>query len=77
MGCSFFLPNLGRRQALEQGIDMGRGGLILKLTPEQYAQLKKRGHAAVPRQKAIRLEISQMEVHLILTRHNCQCGLNG
>jgi hypothetical protein len=32
---------LESKQALEQAIEMGRGGLYLRLTPEQYAQLKR------------------------------------
>ncbi|MGC2401821.1 MAG: hypothetical protein WA510_18640 [Acidobacteriaceae bacterium] len=34
--------DLESRQALEHAIEMGRGGLYLKLTPEQYARLKRR-----------------------------------
>ena len=30
------------RQMLEHAIDTGRGGVYLKLTPEQYAKLKRR-----------------------------------
>jgi hypothetical protein len=30
------------RQMLENGIESGRGGIYLKLTPEQYARLKHR-----------------------------------
>lgn len=33
--------DLESRQSLEHAIEMGRGGLYLKLTPEQYAQLKR------------------------------------
>jgi hypothetical protein len=29
-------------QMLEHGIDMGRGGCYLRLTPEQYAKLRRR-----------------------------------
>jgi hypothetical protein len=36
------LTNLEAKQALEQGIYKGKGGMFLKLTPEQYAKLKKR-----------------------------------
>jgi hypothetical protein len=32
--------DLAARQAIEQGIEMGRGGVHLMLTPEQYAKLK-------------------------------------
>jgi hypothetical protein len=35
------LSNLESRQALEHGISVGRGGVFLKLTAEQYAELKK------------------------------------
>jgi hypothetical protein len=34
------LKDLAAKQALEKGIDMGKGGLFLKLTPEQYTKLK-------------------------------------
>jgi hypothetical protein len=34
--------DLESRQALEHAIEMGRGGMYLKLTPEQYARLKRR-----------------------------------
>ena len=30
------------RQMLEHAIETGRGGVYLKLTPEQYARLKRR-----------------------------------
>jgi hypothetical protein len=33
--------NLESKQALEHAIEMGRGGIYLKLTPEQYARLKR------------------------------------
>jgi hypothetical protein len=32
---------LEARLMLEQGIETGRGGVFLKLTPEQYARLKR------------------------------------
>jgi hypothetical protein len=34
--------NLESKQALEHAIEMGRGGIYLRLTPEQYARLKRR-----------------------------------
>jgi hypothetical protein len=34
------LTNLESKQALERGIDSGRGGVFLKVTPEQYAKLQ-------------------------------------
>jgi hypothetical protein len=34
------LSNLESRQALDQAIEIGRGGVFLSLTPEQYAKLK-------------------------------------
>jgi hypothetical protein len=34
--------NLEERQALDHGIETGRGGIWLELTAEQYASLKKR-----------------------------------
>ena len=34
--------NLESKQALEHGIEMGRGGVYLKLTPEQYARLTRK-----------------------------------
>jgi hypothetical protein len=34
------LPNLESRQALDQAIEIGRGGVFLNLTAEQYAKLK-------------------------------------
>jgi hypothetical protein len=37
------LKDLAMRQAIEHGIEMGRGGIYLTLTPEQYAKLKTRG----------------------------------
>jgi hypothetical protein len=33
------LGNLERKQMLDQAIEMGRGGVFLSLTPEQYAEL--------------------------------------
>jgi hypothetical protein len=33
--------NLESKQALEHAIEMGRGGIYLRLTPEQYARLKR------------------------------------
>ena len=33
--------NLESKQALEQGIETGRGGVWLRLTPEQYARLRR------------------------------------
>jgi hypothetical protein len=36
------LTNLESKQALERGLDSGRGGVFLKLTPEQYAKLQER-----------------------------------
>jgi hypothetical protein len=36
------LKNLECRQALEHGLSMGRGGLYLNLSQEQYAKLKSR-----------------------------------
>ena len=36
------LKDLASRQAIEHGIEIGRGGVYLTLTPEQYAKLKKR-----------------------------------
>jgi hypothetical protein len=35
------LSNLESRQALDQAIEIGRGGIFLNLTEEQYARLKK------------------------------------
>jgi len=35
------LGTLENKQALEHGIEMGRGGVYLRLTPEQYARLKR------------------------------------
>ncbi|MDE3148852.1 MAG: hypothetical protein KGL37_05225 [Acidobacteriota bacterium] len=35
------LPDLASRQALDQAIAKGRGGVFLDLTPEQYGQLRK------------------------------------
>jgi hypothetical protein len=35
------LKDLAARQAIEHGIRMGRGGVYLMLTPEQYAKLKR------------------------------------
>jgi hypothetical protein len=34
------LTNLESKQALERGIDSGRGGVFLKVTPEQYTKLQ-------------------------------------
>jgi hypothetical protein len=34
------LLNLESRQALDQAIEIGRGGVFLSLTAEQYAKLK-------------------------------------
>ena len=34
--------NLEGRQAIQHGIDIGRGGVWLELTEEQYAKLRKR-----------------------------------
>jgi hypothetical protein len=34
------LKDLAARQAIEHGIEMGRGGVYLTLSPEQYAKLK-------------------------------------
>ena len=34
------LSNLESRQALDQAIEIGRGGVFLSLTEEQYAKLK-------------------------------------
>ena len=34
------LSNLESRQALDQAIEIGRGGVFLNLTEEQYAKLK-------------------------------------
>jgi hypothetical protein len=34
------LPDLASRQALDQAIAKGRGGVFLELTPEQYARLQ-------------------------------------
>lgn len=34
------LTNLEAKQALEMGIDNGKGGMFLKLTPEQYTKLQ-------------------------------------
>ena len=36
------LTNLESKQALERGIDSGKGGVFLKVTPEQYAKLKRK-----------------------------------
>jgi hypothetical protein len=36
------LPDLASRQALDQAIAKGRGGVFLDLTPEQYARLRQR-----------------------------------
>jgi len=33
--------NLETKQALEHGIETGRGGVWLRLTPEQYARLRR------------------------------------
>jgi len=37
------LKDLAARQAIEHGIEKGRGGVYLMLTPEQYAKLKSKG----------------------------------
>ena len=43
------LSNLESRQALDQAIEIGRGGVFLTLTEEQYAKLKtNRGEGAEP-----------------------------
>jgi hypothetical protein len=34
------LSSLEAKQSIERAIDNGRGGLFLKLNPEQYAKLK-------------------------------------
>jgi len=34
------LPDLASRQALDQAIDKGRGGVFLNLTQEQYERLR-------------------------------------
>ena len=34
------LTNLESKQALERGIDTGKGGVFLKVTPEQYTKLQ-------------------------------------
>jgi hypothetical protein len=36
------LPDLASRQALDQAIAKGRGGVFLDLTPEQYARLRQK-----------------------------------
>jgi hypothetical protein len=36
------LPDLASRQALDQAIAKGRGGIFLDLTPEQYERLRQR-----------------------------------
>ena len=36
------LKDLAARQAIEHGIEIGRGGVYLMLTPEQFAKLRKR-----------------------------------
>ena len=33
-------PNLESRQALDHGIEIGRGGVFLELTKEQYSKLR-------------------------------------
>jgi hypothetical protein len=33
--------SLESKQALEHAIEMGRGGIYLRLTPEQYAKLRR------------------------------------
>lgn len=33
--------NLESKQALEHAIEMGRGGIYLRLTPEQYSRLRR------------------------------------
>jgi hypothetical protein len=35
------LSNLESRQALDQAIEIGRGGVLLSLTAEQYSKLKR------------------------------------
>jgi hypothetical protein len=35
------LGTLDQKQALEHAIDMGRGGIYLRLTPEQYGKLRR------------------------------------
>jgi hypothetical protein len=35
------LGTLEQKQALEDAIEMGRGGLYLRLTPAQYAKLRR------------------------------------
>jgi hypothetical protein len=37
------LPDLESASALERGIEIGRGGVWLNLTPEQYSRLKTKG----------------------------------
>lgn len=37
-----YVLNLEGKQAIERGIEIGRGGIWLELTEEQYARLKKR-----------------------------------
>ena len=39
--------NLGDRQALDYGLNVGRGGVWLQLTKEQYLRLKSEGSWAV------------------------------
>jgi hypothetical protein len=34
------LKDLAARQAIEHGVEKGRGGVFLMLSPEQYAKLK-------------------------------------
>jgi hypothetical protein len=36
------LTNLESKQALERGLENGKGGVFLKLTPEQYEKLRKK-----------------------------------
>jgi hypothetical protein len=36
------LTNLESKQALERGIENGKGGVFLKVTPDQYNKLVKR-----------------------------------
>src|SRR5438105_8284620 len=43
------LKDLATRQAIEHGIEMGRGGVHLMLTPEQYAKLKSNRQQSVTR----------------------------
>jgi hypothetical protein len=40
------MGTLEARQMLDHAIEMGRGGLYLRLTPEQYARLRRRAQRA-------------------------------